>query len=287
MILFVAVVEVCGIGTDFGKEISSGLSARRKDSESLLMSHLHALKGFVTLRFRKSTSGSVVPALHRSWSQLVDAKVTLCQLQQYMTPIRENSLYRLWILAVRGDCLPMGQVSSAVAGRGNTDENDYERAMEGIDKGLKGIETYECSVSVINFSKVVTDVNRSVEGQVEQKAAAEEFTKADEPVKASGTLVRPEDAMASELDEKLEKDIVSGGNEAGKPNEAENVTEKVVIEDEARAQDLAVEELGEPPERPLPGDCCGSGCDPCVWDTYNDELRDYLARKKAVLEKFK
>uniref|UniRef100_A0A0E0M3R8 Oxidoreductase-like domain-containing protein n=1 Tax=Oryza punctata TaxID=4537 RepID=A0A0E0M3R8_ORYPU len=31
----------------------------------------------------------------------------------------------------------------------------------------------------------------------------------------------------------------------------------------------------EPPEKPLPGDCCGSGCVRCVWDVYYDELDAY------------
>lgn len=31
----------------------------------------------------------------------------------------------------------------------------------------------------------------------------------------------------------------------------------------------------EPPEKPLPGDCCGSGCVRCVWDIYYEELEEY------------
>ncbi|KQJ91163.1 uncharacterized protein LOC100823317 [Brachypodium distachyon] len=31
----------------------------------------------------------------------------------------------------------------------------------------------------------------------------------------------------------------------------------------------------EPPEKPLPGDCCGSGCVRCVWDVYYEDLEDY------------
>ncbi len=31
----------------------------------------------------------------------------------------------------------------------------------------------------------------------------------------------------------------------------------------------------QPPEVPLPGDCCDSGCDPCVNDTYSEELAHY------------
>lgn len=30
-----------------------------------------------------------------------------------------------------------------------------------------------------------------------------------------------------------------------------------------------------PPEKPLPDDCCGSGCVRCVWDIYYDELEEY------------
>jgi hypothetical protein len=36
-----------------------------------------------------------------------------------------------------------------------------------------------------------------------------------------------------------------------------------------------------PPEPPLPGDCCDSGCERCVHDIYADELvlyRERLAR---------
>lgn len=34
----------------------------------------------------------------------------------------------------------------------------------------------------------------------------------------------------------------------------------------------------QPPEAPLPSDCCDSGCDPCVYDLYNDELALYRQR---------
>lgn len=36
-----------------------------------------------------------------------------------------------------------------------------------------------------------------------------------------------------------------------------------------------------PPEKPLPTDCCGSGCAVCVNDTYQEELDDYEARLAA------
>jgi hypothetical protein len=35
------------------------------------------------------------------------------------------------------------------------------------------------------------------------------------------------------------------------------------------------------PERPLPGDCCRSGCNPCVFDLYQDALERYRAQLAA------
>ncbi|MFT4197429.1 MAG: oxidoreductase-like domain-containing protein [Pseudoxanthomonas sp.] len=31
----------------------------------------------------------------------------------------------------------------------------------------------------------------------------------------------------------------------------------------------------QPPEAPLDSDCCGSGCAPCVYDLYQEELAGY------------
>lgn len=33
-----------------------------------------------------------------------------------------------------------------------------------------------------------------------------------------------------------------------------------------------------PPEPPLPSDCCDSGCDPCVHDSYSEALQEYRER---------
>ncbi len=33
------------------------------------------------------------------------------------------------------------------------------------------------------------------------------------------------------------------------------------------------------PERPEDDDCCGGGCSPCVWDTYNRLLSDWLEQQ--------
>jgi hypothetical protein len=37
----------------------------------------------------------------------------------------------------------------------------------------------------------------------------------------------------------------------------------------------------EPPERPAPEDCCGSGCDQCVYELYEDALDRYRAKLAA------
>jgi hypothetical protein len=36
-----------------------------------------------------------------------------------------------------------------------------------------------------------------------------------------------------------------------------------------------------PPERPLPDDCCQSGCNPCVFDLYDEALERYEAALRA------
>src|SRR6185312_16736355 len=33
-----------------------------------------------------------------------------------------------------------------------------------------------------------------------------------------------------------------------------------------------------PPEKPLPGDCCKSGCEACVFTVYEEEMEDYAQR---------
>lgn len=38
-----------------------------------------------------------------------------------------------------------------------------------------------------------------------------------------------------------------------------------------------------PPEKPYPTDCCDSGCEVCVLDTYQCELDDYAVRLKSWL----
>ncbi|MDR8391599.1 oxidoreductase-like domain-containing protein [Aliifodinibius sp. S!AR15-10] len=35
------------------------------------------------------------------------------------------------------------------------------------------------------------------------------------------------------------------------------------------------------PEKPLPTDCCGSGCERCVYDIYVEQLKQYKAWQKS------
>lgn len=39
------------------------------------------------------------------------------------------------------------------------------------------------------------------------------------------------------------------------------------------------------PEPPLPGECCDSGCDPCVLDTYTEQLQYYREQLAKWLER--
>ncbi|MGO4765758.1 oxidoreductase-like domain-containing protein [Cupriavidus sp. 2KB_3] len=36
-----------------------------------------------------------------------------------------------------------------------------------------------------------------------------------------------------------------------------------------------------PPERPGDNECCQSGCDPCIFDYYNDEMERYRQELRA------
>lgn len=39
------------------------------------------------------------------------------------------------------------------------------------------------------------------------------------------------------------------------------------------------------PEKPLPSDCCESGCERCVFDLYAEEMHEYEAAHEAWLRR--
>ena len=41
-----------------------------------------------------------------------------------------------------------------------------------------------------------------------------------------------------------------------------------------------MEDLPDAPEEPLPSDCCGGGCVPCVMDVYEEELQQWRRLKE-------
>ncbi|KAF5186309.1 hypothetical protein FRX31_024107 [Thalictrum thalictroides] len=51
--------------------------------------------------------------------------------------------------------------------------------------------------------------------------------------------------------------------------------QKELIDKNKEKEQIEKLPLPPPPEKPLPGDCCGSGCVRCVWDLYYEELEDY------------
>jgi len=42
--------------------------------------------------------------------------------------------------------------------------------------------------------------------------------------------------------------------------------------------------MAEKPQPPGEYDCCESGCDPCVWDTYYEDLKEWQTAEKARKE---
>ena len=40
-----------------------------------------------------------------------------------------------------------------------------------------------------------------------------------------------------------------------------------------------------PPREPAPEECCGGGCEPCVYDRYNDALERYRDALQAWLQR--
>ncbi|OAE19206.1 hypothetical protein AXG93_4751s1110 [Marchantia polymorpha subsp. ruderalis] len=83
------------------------------------------------------------------------------------------------------------------------------------------------------------------------------------------------EASSKELDksdEEAEAERLKKEEQKRRDDEAENL----------RKEKEVLDKIGPPPEKPLPGDCCGNGCSPCIWDTYWDELADYKKLREEV-----
>ncbi|KAF8377887.1 hypothetical protein HHK36_031275 [Tetracentron sinense] len=85
----------------------------------------------------------------------------------------------------------------------------------------------------------------------------------------------------AEMSHDMKKDQENELKEKKKDQEDDELKEKKKIEEKDEEEG---NELPPPPEKPLPGDCCGSGCVRCVWDIYYDDLEDYNNRCKSKSE---
>ena len=57
------------------------------------------------------------------------------------------------------------------------------------------------------------------------------------------------------------------------------------LSDHERLSSFALERKLPPlPYRPVVGECCGRGCDPCVWDYYENAMARWRERHAEVLE---
>ncbi|WP_020397163.1 oxidoreductase-like domain-containing protein [Thiolinea disciformis] len=43
--------------------------------------------------------------------------------------------------------------------------------------------------------------------------------------------------------------------------------------------------MNQAPTPPEPHECCGSGCDPCIWDIYYEALRRWQEQQSRPTEK--
>ncbi|XP_020582686.1 uncharacterized protein LOC110026175 [Phalaenopsis equestris] len=68
-----------------------------------------------------------------------------------------------------------------------------------------------------------------------------------------------------------------GGNETKQSEEKEGSPTHQPHE----CSSLSSDQPPQPPEKPEPGDCCGNGCFPCVWDSYYEELEAYTKNLEA------
>ncbi|XP_031495697.1 uncharacterized protein LOC116261198 [Nymphaea colorata] len=69
--------------------------------------------------------------------------------------------------------------------------------------------------------------------------------------------------------------LLRHGNGENRGMEVEIMKDKTEKGPEKKKDVGSTKMFDSPPEKPLPGDCCGGGCNPCVWDTYYEQLEEY------------
>nr|CAD1821431.1 unnamed protein product [Ananas comosus var. bracteatus] len=62
---------------------------------------------------------------------------------------------------------------------------------------------------------------------------------------------------------------------AGEEKEKGKAPASEESQSQSQSQSPQTQKQLQAPEKPLPGDCCGSGCVRCVWDVYYEELDAY------------
>ena len=82
-----------------------------------------------------------------------------------------------------------------------------------------------------------------------------------------------------EMEDRVEEDGTKSTTLDVAGEEAEEEWKEEEEEEGEDGEDLAY--LPEPPEEPLPTDCCGTGCSPCVRDIFEAELEEWQ-RLKAM-----
>ncbi len=49
---------------------------------------------------------------------------------------------------------------------------------------------------------------------------------------------------------------------------------------------LSNNDIPPPPEKPTPQECCGSGCVPCIYDYYYDNLEQWEQQYGVTLQEY-
>lgn len=101
-----------------------------------------------------------------------------------------------------------------------------------------------------------------------------QFQTRDRPLSSSISSPPPANNLNNDKMGSIHKDNTNTVRGQQQEEEAEEV-KRIPKEEEKKPPPAVSTKPLEPPEKPLPGDCCGSGCVRCVWDIYYEELDEY------------